>query len=539
MYKTWMMKALLLSSSLALLAACNEKIAPELTDASATTTSGSSGGDTSTTTSTNVFKLELENTPTGVDPLLLGYTLHKANELATVECSVEDVTDVPDTLDSTRDITCFIEAEEYALFFNGFKVKAVSDAETCDYITTTPNSYYRLQPGVSARVSGEPREVVKFECSDLAKQQIGGIIPATFGTNTSGFDTVEELCGKYVNIDGTTTESFSSIDLILGAEPVELESEEDLCSFNYQDDGVNCDEGKIRIHTISVDAPGTTPTLTTSSGGVTVKECGGKVRACMGGPAREIVTGAGYDYDDGVNGVITEIPLAGGSTSALSVTRNLDRASNLHMSNFMRQCSGMPNFTSTSNFNTSPTFSPGYDADTMEEYATLGTTLPGGGTTQEKDSEHSQFDVIILADDPWRAGIPEADVALYTDLDDPRIAWRNSHMKAQPTHTFSCLDRALDVKARIRLVVREWNRNFSPTTQEFRNISDVFSASAKMDAGSAQTNPYLIYDNFNDVADWDDLLTFTNSATSSCSSSTMDSLVKPLRSPFWFPGADH
>jgi hypothetical protein len=539
MYKTWMMKTLLLSASLAMLAACNEKIAPELADASAATTSGSSGGGPTTpTTATNVFKLELANTPTDINPALLGYTLHKANELGTVECSVEEVTDVPDTLDSTRDITCFMEAEEYALFFNGFKIKAVSDAETCDFITTTPNSYYRLQPGVTARLSGAPREVVKFVCTQVALQNFGTSAVPSFGTNSSAFTTLNDLCGKYVNIDGTTAVSFGTLDLSASAVPVALDRENELCSFNYQDDEVNCDEGSYRIHTVKVDAAGTVPVLSAIGEGSVLTECGGNVRECMGGPAKQIVTSAGFNYLAGVSGVITEIPFAGGSTSALNVTRNLDRDSNLHMSNFMRQCSGMPNFTSVTNFNTSPTFSPGYDADAMDEYVRLGTTLPGGGTTQEKDAEHGQFDVIILADDPWRAGIPDTTVAGYA-FDDPRRDWSNTRMKAQASHSFECLDRALDVKARIRLVVREWNRNFSPTTQEFRNISDVFSASAKMDAGSAQTNPYLIFDNFNDVADWDDYLVFTNSATNSCSLSTMDATIFPLRSPAWFPGKDH
>jgi len=175
----------------------------------------------------------------------------------------------------------------------------------------------------------------------------------------------------------------------------------------------------------------------------------------------------------------------------------------------------------------------------MEEYVRLGTTRTGSGTVQEKDETYGQFDVIILGDDPFRAGIPDADVAGFSATD-PRRAWSNSRMKTQPFHTYECLDRALDVKARIRLVVREWNRNFAPSTQEFRYISDVFSASAKMDAGSAQTNPYLSYDNFNDVLDWDDLLLFQNSVTNSCVNSGMDDLggtLPALRSPLWFPGA--
>ncbi len=546
MYKTWMMKTLLLSTSLGMLSACNEKIAPELADpaASATTAGTGGGGSPTPTTSTNSFKLELGNSATNnIAPEILGYTLHKANELATVECQIDDVTDVPDTLDSTRDITCFMEAEEYALYFNGYKINATSDAGTCNYISATPYTYYQYQPGVSARMDGSPREVVKFNCSETAKQLHGAAVlhtdaTSSFGANASGSTTVTQLCGKYVNIDGTTAVSYGTLDLSATTSPVTLVSDEDLCSFNYQDEGVNCDEGQVRVHTVSVDnlLVGAVNTLTATDASSELIDCGGKVKNCIGGAAPQIVGETAFK-DQGKILRIAQIPAEGGSNTAISLAADLSRESNFYFSNFMRQCSGMPNFTTAANFNTGSVFSPGFDPDVMEEYARLGTTLPPA--TQEKDALHGQFDVITLADDPFRAGIPDADIA----IGDLRENWSNFHIQARPFHSFECLDQALDVKARIRLVVREWNRNFSPTTQEFRYISDVFSATAKMDAGSAQTNNYLVYDQFNDVADWDDQLFFSNSPTNSCVNSNMiddgpGGLPGP-RSSLWFPGEDN
>lgn len=544
MYKTWMMKTLLLSASLAMLSACNEKIAPELADpASTTTTSGSSGGGPTTTVDSNVFKLELDATPTsGVPAEDLGYTLHKANEAGTVKCEVEDVTDVPDTLDSTRDITCMLEAEEAALYYNGYKIKAVSDAGTCNFISAQPYTYYQYQPGVTARMDGSPREVVKFVCTDTAKQLHASDVlhtdaTAAFGANASGFQTVTELCGKYANIDGSSAVSFGSLDLTATISPVTLATDEELCSFNYRNEGVNCDEGAVRVHTVSVSSVvvAATDTLTAIDGGSVLIQCGGKVKNCIGGAAPEIV-GEEPFIELGKTLIIAQIPATGGSNSAISLEADVSRESNYYFSNFMRQCSGMPNFTTAANFNTGTVFSPGFDADVMEEYARLGTTLPG---TQEKDFTHGQFDVITLADDPFRAGIPDADIV----SGDLRENWSNFNMQARPFHSFECLDQALDVKARIRLVVREWNRNFSPTTQEFRYISDVFSATAKMDAGAAQTNNYLVYDQFNDIADWDDQLFFSNSPTNSCVNSNMiddgpGGLPDP-RSPLWFPREDN
>ncbi len=544
MYKTWMMKTLLLSTSLAMLAACNEKIAPELADpASTTTTSGSSGGGPTVVVADNIFKLELGTTPTnGVAPADLGYTLHKANEAGTVKCQVENVTDVPDTLDSTRDITCMMEAEEAALYYNGYNIKAVGDAGTCNFISATPYTYYQYQPGVSARMDGSPREVVKFVCTDTAKQLHGSAVlhtdaTSSFGANISGSTTVTELCGKYANIDGTSAEAFGSLDLSATTTPITLASDSDLCSFNYKDVGVNCDEGQVRVHTVSVSSAvvATVDTLTAIDGGSVLIDCGGKVKNCIGGAAPKIVGEENF-IDLGKTLIISQIPSTGGSNDVISLEADVSRESNFYFSNFLRQCSGLPNFTTAANFNTGTVFSPGYDADVMEEYARLGTTLPG---TQEKDFTHGQFDVITLADDPFRAGIPDADIT----IGDLREQWSNSNMQARPFHSFECLDQALDVKARIRLVVREWNRNFSPTTQEFRYISDVFSGTAKMDAGAAQTNNYLVYDQFNDIADWDDKLFFSNSPTNSCVNSNMiddgaGSLPAP-RSPLWFPGEDN
>ncbi len=532
MKKTWKLPSLVLCLPLLVLGACQEKIAPELSDPGSAAAAGGAGGGAADETS-QTFSLTLENAPSGTAPELLGYTLHKANEVATSTCEITDIDDVPTALDSTRDISCFLEAEEFALHYNGFTVKANTDAEVCDYITATPYTFYKYMPGVSARADGTARQMVYFECTSTALATFGAVnMTATFGNNTSAFTTLNQMCGKYFNVDDDTITNpefvtFGLLHLTATSEPVTADEITDMCSFDYSDDdGPNCDEGQIRVHKVNVGQLDPDPNVvgdeiqTIASGGETTTKCGGKVLACVGGPGPDYMTPT--TFLKGISGKIVPLESQAGSISMAVQSSHLKRNYSIHASNFLRQCSGLPNFDTAANFNTLLT---GYDPDVMEEYAALGTNLPG---TQEKDEEFGQLDVIILADDPFRAGIDAATVAGNPKL----LPWSHSQIGTNPNYTFLCLDKAYDVKARIRLSVREWNRNFSPTTQELRYISDIFSINAKMDAGGTQTNPNQ---SFNDYDDWDDLFTFSNSATNSCALSGSDPLVALPRTSAAFP----
>ena len=130
MRNTWMLKPLALFSLLACLAACEEKVAPELSTPSSAT------GPTVPTTSTGSrnFSLQMPTVDQGISSEILQYNLSKANSGGLVNCEVSDVSTAPETLPSDRDITCFLEAEEFNLNFYGFGVEAVADNNTCDYI---------------------------------------------------------------------------------------------------------------------------------------------------------------------------------------------------------------------------------------------------------------------------------------------------------------------------------------------------------------------------------------------------------------------
>ncbi|MBY0515480.1 MAG: hypothetical protein K2P81_01125 [Bacteriovoracaceae bacterium] len=530
--KTWPLKTSILISALALLGACQEKIAPELSNPSAAT------GPTTTTTSstTNDFWLELGNA-NNLPPEYLGYSLHKANEISTEKCKVSSVVDVPSSLDSTRDISCFLEAEEFALFYNGFTVNAKTDPKTCEYIRTKPFSYWKFLPGISLRQNGQKRQVAYFKCSDeiiASPALLALVVPSYSGTATK---LASELCNKYVNIDdngGTTSTlplAFGSLDLNPASVPVDVDSASKLCSFNYtlaDNSTVNCDEGKMDVHQINVTAIDTnadsvSDTLVATGSSPTVTSCGGRVRNCLSGPSLELTAAASSQSAalEGPMGYINQFVKNEEGTSEMVVeSKYPDHNSNIYQANFMRQCSGVANFDTRANFSTDKTFVP----EVMYDYSFLGSTVP---VLQEKDETYGQLDVVILADNPFRAGLPSSVIS--------SLAYNNTlrkfsvnFMRAEPFYTFECLDKSYDLKARIRLAVREWNRNFSAATQDMQFVSDVyntagsFTTRAKMDAGAPVTsNEYLgltpVTDSsFNDIFDWDEYIVFTNSATGVC-----------------------
>lgn len=75
-----------------------------------------------------------------------------------------------------------------------------------------------------------------------------------------------------------------------------------------------------------------------------------------------------------------------------------------------------------------------------------------------------------------------------------------------PYYTFYCLDHAYDIKARIRMVVRDWDRIF-PTDASQELLSDInLGSNARQDLQFYVEDPDSEdeYNDFNDLLDWDD-----------------------------------
>jgi hypothetical protein len=101
--------------------------------------------------------------------------------------------------------------------------------------------------------------------------------------------------------------------------------------------------------------------------------------------------------------------------------------------------------------------------------------------------------------------------------------------RVNPFYTFYCMDRAFEIKARIRMVVREWDRVFPSSTGNMELISDAHvplppSGERRMDIPFTEEesvgDPGLA-NLYNDIADWDDYAPLMRSDTSVTSAATM------------------
>lgn len=518
--------------------ACQEKIAPELSAAGVTTTGGATGGTSGGSSgATHNFALTLGLTPTNeAPPELLNYRLHKANDLVNATCAVADVVDTPDDLsNSPRDITCFVEAEEWALYHNGLNFQMSADANTCDYMVYKPYSFQRYQAGITARQDLSPRVMARIECTPDITASYLATIPPAFGFSNPNSLTLGQLCGRTFNVTGT---SITATSTNVGNTKDGAQS---FCSYDYSqeatpagvDKGPNCDEGAISYSTVVfsvVEDAGGTQSI--AIGGETdLHRCGGNVRACTAGPMP--VELANEWTARGVNGKFTATQEAAKTVEyKVDAPYSLGHNTNFHIANFTRQCSGVGLWNLSSSFLGSAN---SYNPDLIAEYTELGAKTD---VVQETDARG--FDVVIISDDPFRAGLAGIN---------PNINYSVEKFSSEPHYQFLCLDKAFDIKARIRVAVREWNKNFLVSLTSLAFVSDVFNdafGTAKMDGTFQQTVPHGPWINYNDRLDWDDFLRWDDSGgTAACTTSEMldsrlisDPLYKTPRTRDWFPELD-
>ena len=592
-----------------LLAGCQEQVAPELSNPAASG-SGSSTTPTVVLPTIRTFSVALTNTPTGVKPGDLNYVLHKSFDSTSTtlsDCTMNVGTTTPQSLNpGITDITCMVEAEEYALYYNGLAFEAKATAGACDFITQEQFSYWQYQPGVSLRKNGTPRQVVYFDCSDDAKDFLGGTNVTGFGTFAGPVTrTVNQVCGKYYNLSSPDSATYGSLEVSNPSSGFQPTDKAELCSFRYKtskNEIINCDEGEMIIHKVNVNAVNTAAAssppvyaLAVATGGTDEYECKGKVISCLGGPIRDHLNDS--DLDKGIRSRISQIPITG-ATVSMSVPKSFPNLrTNLYSANFIRQCSlGFTGHDVPANYtnalNSPSVFFNKLSMDseflprtvitpTNVDYITKGTIENNRDlsdpTSQASMRDARGFDQIILADDPFRAGL-----SLDSDFDFlSKNLWSVDFMKAQPFYKFTCYDKAFEPKGRISIAVREWNRIYDKSVAGvFNFISDInkrhptdFLNNSFMDAGSpilraeyaftktgtgfaALSDDFKGNYNYNNLYDWDDFLKFydNNSASAaSCESynptiphsgttfppyndTMMDHVLLPVQSKSWFPG---
>ncbi len=481
--------------------ACNEKVSPELQDASATAGAGSSGGGPSVTPDEYYFRI------VNTADTMLNFKVHKTGAgNANTDCDITSTTALSSNAfradPSIYDISCFYEAEELSMAFNGLAYSIQASPNTCTYVGYAPFSFYNFQPGDSTQTFDH------ITCGAgvgdaAARAAIGAI---------GGAVNVAQACDTYRSEEaGATT----------NATPT---SEEELCNFNYSNmesitDGPNCDIGTLTINDYTVtlvDDDGDPATADVPEANFESRkvECGGKAYNCIEGAIKLVPNLA--TNTSGID--IT----AGSSTTALDKGYELPSTfttwySSRRYVNFRRDLASTniefgdsDRLTNDNDPDTSgtlangytnsfgdPTYRADYDPTVMLNYANNlrmdGTALVTAGAIP-----NAGFSYMRGPDSYGRALAAEPFLGL-------------TGYKTNPFYAFYCFDNAFEIKARIRMVVRDWDRVLptSQTSTSFERISDI-------DLGSLaiQDVPYTeettgdpdSWNNFNDRLDWDDLL---------------------------------
>lgn len=158
----------------------------------------------------NGFYVEVETTSK------YDYVLHKGTGAITDDfsssCKISST-------DSTKDITCVVEAKEFDLYFNGATLRVNVPQNLCEYFTIQRPHYYNFIPGVGPTVVIDNRV-------GLTPHTIGGIT-ANPGEIKVGPATKDSI---YCDFDYSTE-----------ANP------------NYRDGAKNCCSGKYTVYNIMED----------------------------------------------------------------------------------------------------------------------------------------------------------------------------------------------------------------------------------------------------------------------------------------------
>jgi len=509
-----MLKNLALLSMVLLIYSCNEKISPAL-----------EGGGITTLPPPVVPKkyfFKVEDT----SPTILNYKLHRtgpgkqsakceitSNSLTTGALSSDlYVSEHGQLWDEKKfDISCFFEAEELSLYYSGFQFKVSASPNTCAHVGYAPFSFYDNIPGNSSAT------YTYVNCSDDVPVGQAASKADIAGDTDYGVGGLAD-CGEYVD----TTISSATRNVRSGAP-------EGLCDFNYNED--KCDEGVITINDIDVkwvvgepkdppvqDNPVTTtvdesvkPPYTSAKLNPASRtiSCGGDHLNCVKGPIKDLESVYAASSTELNASIYNEVfskeftyeasyPEFRGNKRYVNYRRNLanpnidfgDSDQNLvtYSTNYISQFGGAAPETS---------FQPllmdlySYNLKWGGVYEVVSTTDPS--TTVGSLNHQSIINGYTAR--PYAA-------EPYLGFGDHRV---------NPFYTFYCFDEAYEIKGRIRMMVREWDRVFPTAITSLSYISDIGSlTSSRQDYAYGQTseNPGDPdgYNAYNDLKDWDDYL---------------------------------
>jgi hypothetical protein len=468
---------------------CNEKISPELQTGNSTTIP-------STTAPDEYYFRVVNNSAT-----VLNYKLHRTGTgNATTECSIkstitalsstlyhgEAISATPHDL-KAYDISCYMEAEELSLYFNGLDFGFEASKNTCEYVAYSPYSYFDVIPGSSATTYGG------ITCGDGVGDADVAAIATTYGF-TYGAGNTPVGCNQMVDIGIGLVASRTVRDI--------PEENQTLCSFDYETNGggggKNCDIGTIGFSIRNVfDNDTVTAGIQPASTSVPTgnHKCGGSLAACVEGPIKQI--------DSELMRVSEILNTTAGTnfTQDYTLPKLIGVRGDLYdIVNYRKGLASQDlDFISYLPANDSdwgdPDYYKSFDPNLMEKFA----------ANKSPDNVEIINAAAILAEATLPHGYTKTKLAA-----DPFLGVGGA--RVNPFYTFYCLDRAYEIKARIRMVVRDWDRVFTSTTSSLELISDSYVSPASDRIQDLPNSEVEFPDDpgnfnlYNDKDDWDVLV---------------------------------
>jgi hypothetical protein len=385
------------------------------------------------------FQITVDNSDT------LSYKIHEAESILD-DCYQRTQTEFD--ADNPITIDCIVEAEELDLYYRGATLNAKADPGLCEAMVSEPYRFYLFEPGVT--LSG-------FDTSALGYPETIADLEAAAAVvgNTEIEYTCDAAC---LDAKCDTTVQFGN--------PV--------CGYDHSQrtdlrtgyTGPNCDIGILKTYTVSLDAACEIADEGSISENET--ECGGKVGNCFAGAGNDWLIEQSIDpdiYSGYVTYVASELDEINVNMELkspfASTTGGLPAITNAYIANFTKQCSSSVDI-STVDFTTLTDYDTDYISTTVANQS-----------------------VGVLADFSAATSYNLAS-NLY-----------NGIKKAHPYYTFTCVDKAFDPKAIIRVSIREWDRSFTDFDDNtgFQLISD-----------EDDTAPIMNDNSYNAFADLEDLI---------------------------------
>ena len=336
------------------------------------------------------------------------YVLHKYGDTQnTRDCKIN----ATDIINSTGnlDVRCFLDAEEQDLYQIGLKFRSFVGAGVCEYVQYSPFAFQQYP----ARTKSDSSTVGSFTvnyvsgCTQNTDLTYPDFLP---GTCSNVAFTTKQTC---IGGGATWTDGFVTAQPSIG--------DATYCPANYtgwfDSKAPNCDEDSFLVNTITSSINTTTGACEKSSESPTLTKCGGNKYSCIAGAIVDTFTPE--EIKLGYKGKIYEAANglgAGGDFVAPEFKHKggIDRNyyTNLGLAN-----GTINNQTTGTNTDISAW---------MSYIGTLTDAARAGATRTTRNN--------ALGNNPFVLGTPE--------------------------YVFNCLDAAYDVKARIRVIVRDWDRAY-------------------------------------------------------------------------------